>query len=91
MFHYLYSKQKGGTSSVYLWDLDNGFAGSFLIKKKVAGDRYVNKGSWDSVNVIEVIEESATKANYKLTTTVMLHMEVKLMTVQDENENTVYK
>lgn len=67
---------EGGTSSVYLWDLDNGFAGSFLIKKKVTGDRYVNKGSWDSVNVIEVIEESATKANYKLTTTVMLHMEV---------------
>lgn len=24
---------EGGVSSVYLWDLDNGFAGSFLIKK----------------------------------------------------------
>jgi capping protein (actin filament) muscle Z-line, beta len=24
---------EGGTSSVYLWDLDNGFAGCFLIKK----------------------------------------------------------
>lgn len=24
---------EGGTSSVYLWDLDNGFAGCYLIKK----------------------------------------------------------
>ena len=24
---------EGGTSSVYLWDLDRGFAGCFLIKK----------------------------------------------------------
>jgi hypothetical protein len=24
---------EGGTSSVYLWDLDHGFAGCFLIKK----------------------------------------------------------
>jgi capping protein beta len=24
---------EGGTSSVYLWDLENGFAGCFLIKK----------------------------------------------------------
>lgn len=29
---------EGGTSSVYLWDLDSGFAGCFLIKKsKCAG------------------------------------------------------
>jgi hypothetical protein len=25
---------EGGTSSVYLWDLENGFAGCFLIKKR---------------------------------------------------------
>ena len=68
---------EGGTSSVYLWDLDGGFAGCFLIKKKVAGDRFVNKGSWDSINVVEVNEESGgLKATYKLTSTVMLHMEV---------------
>ena len=24
---------EGGTSSVYLWDLDHGFAGCFLVKK----------------------------------------------------------
>jgi hypothetical protein len=27
---------EGGTSSVYLWDLDNGFAGCFLIKKRTS-------------------------------------------------------
>ena len=61
---------------MYLWDIDGGFAGCFLIKKKVSGDRYVNKGSWDSINVVEVHEESSTKATYKLTSTVILHMEV---------------
>merc|ERR1712196_350322 len=67
---------EGGASSVYLWDIDGGFAGCFLIKKKVSGGRYVNKGSWDSINVVEVHEESSTKATYKLTSTVILHMEV---------------
>lgn len=68
---------EGGTSSVYLWDLDGGFAGCFLVKKKVTGDRFVNKGSWDSINVVEVTEEGGgSKATYKLTSTVMLHMEV---------------
>ena len=66
---------EGGTSSVYLWDLDGGFAACFLIKKKVEGDRFVNKGSWDSINIVEVSEDGG-KATYKLTTTVMLHMEV---------------
>jgi capping protein beta len=67
---------EGGVSSVYLWDIEGGFAGCFLIKKNVSGDRYVNKGSWDSINVVEVNEESTSKANYKLTSTVILHMEV---------------
>ena len=67
---------EGGVSSVYLWDIDGGFAGCFLIKKNVSGDRYVNKGSWDSINVVEVTEEGTSKANYKLTSTVILHMEV---------------
>lgn len=30
---------EGGTSSVYLWDLDNGFAGCFLIKKSTCRRR----------------------------------------------------
>lgn len=67
---------EGGLSSVYLWDLDGGFAGCFLIKKEVEGDRSVRKGVWDSIHVVEVSQESPTKATYKLTTTIMLHMEV---------------
>ncbi|KAJ1404652.1 F-actin-capping protein subunit beta, partial [Ochromonadaceae sp. CCMP2298] len=68
---------EGGTSSVYLWDQDQGFAGCFLIKKNVAGDRYVKNGCWDSIHVVEATEtESTGSATYKLTTTVMLHMSV---------------
>ena len=40
-------------SSVYLWDLDHGFAGVILIKK--AGDSSKKiKGCWDSIHVVEV-------------------------------------
>jgi capping protein beta len=46
---------EGGTSSVYLWDMDQGFAGCFLIKKKVEGTEFVKQGCWDSIHVIEVI------------------------------------
>ena len=38
--------------SVYLWDLDHGFAGVILIKK--AGDTEKIKGCWDSIHVVEV-------------------------------------
>jgi hypothetical protein len=37
---------------VYLWDLDDGFAGCFLIKKAVQGHKYVSDGSWDSIHVV---------------------------------------
>lgn len=88
---------EGGTSSVYLWDLEQGFAGCFLIKKSKAtntflrllllsvsnfsldvgeGDRYVKNGSWNSIHVVEAIENDSKSATYKLTTTVMLSMNV---------------
>ena len=69
---------EGGTSSVYLWDLDDGFAGCFLIKKALAGSvAGVDKGTWDSIHVIEMHEEEGGgKATYKLTTTVMLSMDM---------------
>lgn len=35
---------EGGTSSVYLWDLDGGFAGCFLVKK----------GSSESVGFVRI-------------------------------------
>ena len=44
---------EGGVSSVYLWDLDHGFAGAILIKK--TGDTSTKiKGCWDSIHVVEV-------------------------------------
>jgi capping protein beta len=43
----------------------------------VDNNRFVKDGSWDSIHVIEVIEKPGTrKATYKLTTTVMLRMNV---------------
>ena len=59
---------EGGVSSVYLWDTEDsdavdggsggglgatGFAGCFLIKKAVAGHKYVDQGSWDSIHVVD--------------------------------------
>lgn len=66
---------EGGISSVYLWDLDHGFAGAILIKK--AGDQSTKiKGCWDSIHVIEVQEKSGGRnAHYKLTSTVMLWLQ----------------
>ena len=43
---------ESGVCSVYLWDLDHGFAGVVLIKK--AGDTERIKGCWDSIHVVEV-------------------------------------
>jgi capping protein (actin filament) muscle Z-line, beta len=40
-------------SSVYLWDLDHGFAGVILIKKAGDGSNKI-KGCWDSIHVVEV-------------------------------------
>lgn len=77
---------EGGVSSVYLWDLDEGFAGCFLIKKAVAKHKFVQEGSWDSIHVVEVAEAADKKmATYKLTTTVMLSMEVKKEECGDTN------
>jgi len=67
---------EGGVSSVYLWDLDNGFAGVVLIKK--AGDPGSKKikGCWDSIHVVEVQEKSSGRsAHYKLTSTSMLWLQ----------------
>ncbi|KAI3633228.1 hypothetical protein MIR68_008766 [Amoeboaphelidium protococcarum] len=64
---------EGGVSSVYMWDLDDGFAAVVLIKKSADGGKKV-KGSWDSIHVVEVHETKKTNAHYKLTSTVMLYM-----------------
>nr|CAG4645646.1 EOG090X098Y [Lynceus sp. MCZ IZ 141354] len=66
---------EGGVSSVYLWDLDHGFAGVILIKRAGSGERNI-KGCWDSIHVVEVQEKSnGRSAHYKLTSTVMLWLQ----------------
>jgi len=64
---------EGGVSSVYLWDIDNGFAGVVLIKKAGDGSRNI-KGCWDAIHVVEVVEKGRT-AHYKLTSTIMLWLQ----------------
>ncbi|KAI5955100.1 CAP2 [Candida jiufengensis] len=66
-----------GLSSVYFWDtsdevgdLEDGFAGVILFKKQT-NDK---SGKWDSIHVLEVIPETTTKINYKLTTSVILDL-----------------
>lgn len=66
---------EGGVSSVYLWDLEHGFAGVILIKKAGDGSKKI-KGCWDSIHVVEVMEKSTGRsAHYKLTSTAMLWLQ----------------
>ncbi|CAF3749434.1 unnamed protein product [Rotaria socialis] len=61
-----------GVSSVYFWNLENGFAGVILIKKFYHGSS-TSEGCRDSIHVV-VVEEKQNdhSAHYKLTSTVML-------------------
>ena len=65
---------EGGTSSVYLWNLDDGFAGVVLLKKSSL--QTAASGAWDSIHVLEVAERGRT-AKYKLTSTVILNLGTK--------------
>lgn len=67
---------QGGVSSVYMWDLEPGFAACFLVQKDVQEQRFVQQGSWNSIHVVEVQELAANKAVYRLTTSVLLAMKV---------------
>lgn len=69
---------EGGVSSVYLWELEDGFAGAFLIRRELGSDpKMPCKGIWDSVHVVEMREPppNSNMAHYKLTSSVMLHMQ----------------
>jgi len=71
---------EGGVSSVYCWDLDDGFAACILIKKTQDQSKKGQpmKGTWDSIHVVEVQENNKTKSgHYKLTSTVMLSIETE--------------
>lgn len=67
---------EGGVSSVYCWDLDDGFAAVILIKKTQDQSKKGQpmKGTWDSIHVVEVVDHG-NSAHYKLTSTVMLFIE----------------
>jgi len=69
---------EGGVSSVYCWDLDNGFASVILIKKSqdTTKKNQPMKGTWDSIHVVEV-QDKGQNATYKLTSTVMLFIETQ--------------
>lgn len=83
---------EGGISSVYFWDLDDGFAGVVLLKKgnanfnpqlsfsliypNIAIPKGQNDGAWDSIHVFEAIDRART-AHYKLTSTVILRLSTK--------------
>lgn len=63
---------EGGIGSVYLWDLDDGFAGVVLLKKE--SGKGEEAAGWDSIHVIEVDERKGKTSHYKLTSTVILHL-----------------
>ncbi|KAI1811792.1 F-actin-capping protein subunit beta [Poronia punctata] len=63
---------EGGVSSVYFWNLDDGFAGVVLLKK-VATPGSSGEGTWDSIHVFEAIDRART-TQYNLTSTVILSL-----------------
>ncbi|KZZ89443.1 F-actin capping protein beta subunit [Moelleriella libera RCEF 2490] len=63
---------EGGVSSVYFWNLDDGFAGVVLLKKS-ATPGGATAGVWDSIHVFEAIERGRN-THYKLTSTVILSL-----------------
>lgn len=75
-----YYDASSSISSVYCWELDRGFAACFLIKKEVgAGGRFLKRGTWDAIHVIEATPapDGTPKAyQYKLTSTVILNLTV---------------
>jgi len=72
---------EGGVSSVYLWDVDGGFAGVILIKRTqdlAKGTGEPMKGTWDSIHVFDVEEKTREgTSDYKVTSTVMLTIETQ--------------
>lgn len=66
---------EGGVSSVYFWNLDDGFAGVVLMKKASPAESSASSsGVWDSIHVFEAIDRGRT-TNYRLTSTVILSLE----------------
>ena len=60
-------------SSVYFWDVDDGFAGVVLLKKTAPTSSSASSGVWDSIHVFEALDR-ARMSHYKLTSTVILSL-----------------
>merc|ERR1712048_931743 len=80
---------EGGVSSVFMWDLDastGSFAACFCIQKDSSGDKNLDgfKGNWSSVHVFEVNNGGKEDSyNYKLTSTVLVSMPMKVKGLGD--------
>ncbi|KEY65176.1 hypothetical protein S7711_08284 [Stachybotrys chartarum IBT 7711] len=72
---------EGGVSSVYFWNLDDGFAGVVLLKKSSTPGGGA-EGVWDSIHVFEAIERGRN-THYKLTSTVILSLSAAAGTLGD--------
>jgi len=71
-----------GYSSVYFFDTEEksqtSFGACFLIHKEVPATKTLKAGWWDSIHVFDVsASKKAGSFNYKLTTTVMVSMNLK--------------
>ncbi|CAD8169090.1 unnamed protein product [Paramecium octaurelia] len=68
---------EGGLSSCYFWDKeDGGFATAWLIRKNVEKTKGIEDGSWSSINVIDIKTDGKSKWTYKITTSVVLEMNI---------------
>eukprot|EP00484_Ammonia_sp_Unknown_P028182 CAMPEP_0197025426 /NCGR_PEP_ID=MMETSP1384-20130603/5773_1 /TAXON_ID=29189 /ORGANISM="Ammonia sp." /LENGTH=287 /DNA_ID=CAMNT_0042453955 /DNA_START=133 /DNA_END=996 /DNA_ORIENTATION=- len=79
---------EGGVSSVFMWDLDESvgsFAACFCIQKDAQGAKDMKgfKGAWSSVHVFEVNTAAQNQWNYKLTSTVLVSMPMKVKGLGD--------
>lgn len=73
---------EGGISSVYVWDVPDipaAFTAAVLVKKVSESGGSLRAGAWDAIHVMEVeptVEEGVPRtAHYKLTTTIILHLD----------------
>lgn len=74
---YMLRYYEGGLSSCYFWDKeDGGFATAWLIRKNVEKSKGIEDGSWSSINVIDIKTDGKSKWTYKITTSVVLEMNI---------------
>lgn len=75
---YATSYYEGSVSSVYLWDLEEGYAGAFLIRKELPKIFCDGKsGVWDAVHIVEVRDSSNSNyVDFKLSSTIVLNVQV---------------